>query len=271
MPLSDSPVILRLLDGPHLSHAIMKGVSLYPRRRLTFNSKINLHEIFRSSEIGKKSKGDDLGLEEWSMRKYATMLSAPALYYGLLMFTRFEVSDPINWLIEASLVGGAIYAMKYIREEKRKMINHIIIGQEFETVVIGVENLTKKAEGVELPDHIEPIPGTTYKSIPFKHVLFVGYSQTYSRVRKGEGALEAEKHVDEVIQSVNEKPSWYVEAFKQGLNKQKLLITIIYFDESSNTYSEGLINPNQNALPELEDYLMSLVQKKKMKFFMSPN
>ena len=270
MPISASPVILRLLDGPHLPYAIMKGPSLYPRRRLTFSKDLRLQEIFRSTE-GRLQDRDDLGVGEWPYSRYRFVFSMPALYHTLLMVTRLDMYSPITWITEAALIGAAFYATQYIRKEKMKTIKHILVGPEFNTITIGFENMTNEATGDIPPSHITAMPGTTYKNIPFNHLLFVGYSQAYSKIKSGEGVMEAENNISSIIQTTNEKPSWYLEAFKQGLNKQKLLITIIYFDQEANKYVEGLVDPNYSQLPELEDYLMSLVDKKKIKFFSTLN
>ena len=174
--------------------------------------------------------------------------------------------SPTTWITEAALIGAPLYATQYVRKEKMKTIKHILVGSEFSTITIGFENMTNEATGDIPHSHITAMPGTTYRNIPFNHLLFVGYSQAYSKIKSGEGVMEAENNISNIIQTTNEKPSWYLEAFKQGHNKQKLLITIIYFDHEANKYVEGLVDPSYSQLPELEDYLMSLVDKKRSSF-----
>ena len=48
-------------------------------------------------------------------------------------------------------------------------------------------------------------------------------------------------------------------------------MTLIYYDAAQKKYVEVEIDPNTNSLEELEDYIMALVNKKKMKFFVGQN
>lgn len=214
---------------------------------------------------------DLLSTKDWSFNYYRFLAFLPVSIHTILMITRYDMSSALTWGAEIALLGLAFLSSRYIRREHSKIVKHILISPNYHEIIFGVENLKNKVEGETLPPHVNPIPSTTYTKVPLENLLFFGYYQVYSRVKSGSSLSDAEAQMAVNLEGYQKEPHILGEILKLGFNKKQLLLTAIYYDKEQNKYVEVEIDPNKNSLEELDDYLMCLVKKQKMKFFTGTN
>jgi hypothetical protein len=261
LPKSTNPTILRLLDSDPIALKMSTGTLVYPRRRLNFSSRDSFKEIYRETQESIDQEG--------SYRYQYTLGYIPATAMGLAMFMRLDPTIWSHWVYQFLLLGIGYYYHMQIRSQKSKIVRHLLISPNYSEIIIGLDNLKGKESSEVLPADVAPMKGLIYQKVNLEHILFFGYHQTYRRVQEGLLLQQAEKEVSQKIQEIRENPHLGAKLLKGLSNKEKLLITVVFYDAASNKYKEGTINPNYNQLEECEDYLMNLVHKQNMKFFSS--
>lgn len=262
LPKSSNPTILRLLDAEPITLKMTTGTLIYPRRRLNFQSKDSFREIYRETQESFEDEG--------SVAYQAAIGYLPAATMGLAMIMRLDMSVWSNWLLEISLLGLGYFYHYQARLQKSKSIRHILITPNYTQLIFGMEIFDGAPSTDVLPADVTPIKGLHYQKVDLANILFFGYHQTYKRVQQGVLLKQAEKEVEERILLLKDNTSLAVKLLRGLSNKEKLLLTVIYFDPAKNKYREGLINPNYAQSDEHEDYLMNLVHKQQMKFFLQP-
>lgn len=261
LPKSSNPTILRLLDAEPIALKMKSGSLVYPRRRLNFAGPESFREVYQETQSSIEQEG--------SYRYQSSLGYVPAAAMAIAMFMRLDPSVWMNWVYQLVLLGVGYYYHFQIRAQKSKVIRHLLIGQNYSHLIIGLDNPEGKESHDALPPDVTPMRGLLYQKIKIEHVLFFGYHQTYKRVQQGTMLHQAEKEVADTLNEIKEQSHLGAKLLKGLSNKDKLLLTIIFYDTEKNKYREGIINPNYNQLEEHEDYLMNLVHKQNMKFFVS--
>lgn len=262
LPKSSNPTILRLLDAEPIALKMTSGTLIYPRRRLNFANKDSFREIYRETQQSFEDEGN--------LSYQAAVGYLPAATMGLAMFMRLDMSSWSNWLLELAFIGLGYFYHHQARSQKSKTIRHILITPNYTQLIFGMETFDGTASAQILPSDVTPIKGLHYQKVDLANILFFGYHQTYRRVQQGVMLKQAEKEVEEKLLDMKDNSHLYVKLLKGLTNKEKLLLTVIFYDPVKNKYREGMINPNYNQYEEHEDYLMNLVQKQHMKFFLQP-
>lgn len=170
-------------------------------------------------------------------------------------------------MIELSLIGAGYYVTNFIKKEKMKAAKHLLISSNFDEIIIGIDNLGKQETKNILPNSVKPMLGLTYKQFSVYNILFIGYTETFREVKSGIRLESAQKKMNDMISA---EVSLAGEVLSQLANKTKPILTLVFFDKASNKYIETELDLNNNKLNDYEDYLMSLVNKQKMKFFTDP-
>ena len=170
-------------------------------------------------------------------------------------------------MIDLCLIGAGYSMNNFIRKEKLKSIKHMLISPSFDEIIIGVDSLGKEANNSKLPASVKPLPGLAYKQFSLYNILFIGHTETYKEVKSGVRLESAEKKVSQLLSTEN---SLVGEVLTQLMNKKKPILHLIFYDKATNKYIETEIDLNYNKTTEYEDYIMSLVNKQKMKFFTDP-
>jgi len=162
-------------------------------------------------------------MDEWSYNYYWMLAFFPAAIHSLLMVTRYDMTSVITWLSEASLFALGVFCSKFVYKEKVKNVKHILISANYQELIIGVENLSGQSLGETLPPNVQPIPSTTYTKVSLDNILFLGYSQTYSKVQAGSPISDVEAKTKVSLEEYNKDPQLIGEVLKLGFNKKKLL------------------------------------------------